>query len=112
MTSGESANTFIRLAATFGDNCFVTLRSDPVRVAASLVYEADRHEPWVVIVVAVLVNVVEIAVTRKGTETARPATIMPTKTAYSTAVGPSSLVKKVRTFVIIVFIISLLLQET
>jgi hypothetical protein len=74
------------------------------------VYEADHYEP--VIVVAVLLNVVEIALTSSGTETARPATIKPTNTAYSTAVGPSSLVKKLRTLAIVKFICNILLNES
>ena len=49
--------------------------------------EVDHYEP---IVVAVLLNVEEMALTSRGTEMARPATIKPTSTAYSTAVGPSS----------------------
>jgi hypothetical protein len=88
-----------RGAAAFGNIRFATPEADG---GDYLVREAAHYEA---IVLDVELNVVEIAVTIKGTEMARPATIKPTSTAYSTAVGPSSLDKKPRTLPMIVYII-------
>jgi lipid-binding SYLF domain-containing protein len=49
-------------------------------------------------------NAVLMLVVSIGIDAAKATAIKPTNTAYSTAVGPSSLVKKFRTLVIIVFI--------
>jgi sirohydrochlorin ferrochelatase len=102
--------TLRRIASMLRQMTSVWQTVGPATAAPSLMDDADRYEPPV-IVPAVLLKVVEIAVTIRGTEMARPATIKPTRTAYSTAVGPSSLVRKFRTLLIVELIISLLLHE-
>jgi hypothetical protein len=74
----------------------------PTGAAAQFAYEPDVPPPLIVLLTcenAVLMLLVSI-----GIDAARATAIKPTSTAYSTAVGPSSLVKKFRTLVIIVFI--------